>query len=80
MTKVYSSTGEVGVDTVVSTPVVTAPVPNCEAVDLPDGSVIITVHVDPQVIKRHRLRAGGMDINRYMWENVLHRALVDSVY
>ncbi len=58
----------------------TPPPPVCEVVAQPDGSVIITLCVESQVMKRHRLRAGSMDINRYMWENVLHRALVDSVY
>lgn len=52
----------------------------CEVVDQPDQSVIITLRVESHIMKRHRLRAGTMDINRYMWENILNRALVDSVY
>ena len=61
-------------------PLPTVPPPACEVVDQPDGSVIITLRVDAQPMKRHRSRAGTMDLSRYMWENILKRAVIDSVY
>lgn len=67
---------EVSLPTPLSAPVH----PNCEVMAMPDQSVIITLRVDAATIKRHRSRANGMDLSRYMWENILHRALVDSVY
>jgi len=57
-----------------------APTPVCEVVEQPDQSVIITLRVEAHIARRHKLRAGIMNIDRYYWENILHRALVDSVY
>jgi hypothetical protein len=54
--------------------------PVCEVVELPDGTGVATVLIDANVLARHKRRAGPMDISKYLWENVLHRALVDSVY
>jgi hypothetical protein len=62
----------------VSSPYQTTPV--CEVVEMPDGTGVATVLIDAQVLARHKRRAGPMDLSRYLWESVLHRALVDSVY
>ena len=56
------------------------PTPVCEVVEMPDGTGIATVLIDAQVMARHKRRAGTMDLSRYLWDNVFHRALVDSVY
>lgn len=84
VTKTYSSAAGDAIDDTkpIFDKVLGAPasIPNCEVSDLPDGSVIITLHVESHIMKRHRLRAGTMQIERYMWENILNRALVDSVY
>jgi hypothetical protein len=59
----------------------TVPPPACEVADQPDGSVIITLRInDPTAMRRHRSRAGVMDLGKYLWENILKRAVVDSVY
>lgn len=85
ITKTYSSAVESATDQVrgdIEEALGTRPQFPCQVSDetTVDGSVIITLRVAPDVMKRHKLRANGMDINRYMWENILHRALVDTVY
>ena len=79
VTKAYSSIEDVAPE-VLATPLPKPVHPNCEVVSLPDESVIITLQMDAVTMNRHRRRAGTMDLSRYLWENVLHRALVDSVY
>lgn len=76
--KTYTSTPESADYTPPPLPV---PIPpNCVVETLPDQSVIITLRVDAATMKRHKSRANGMDLSKYMWDNILHRALVDSVY
>jgi len=52
----------------------------CRVVDQPDGGMQVSFLVEPDVAKRIRSRAGTMSIERYIWESILHRAVVDSVY
>ena len=52
----------------------------CIATEYPDGSLNVQVHVELDIAKRLKSRAGSMDLSRYIWENVLKRALWDSVY
>ena len=80
VTKTYTSASTDVDETPCPSPTPLARPNPCEVSDLPDGSVIITLRVDAHIIKRHRLRANGMEIGRYLWENILHRAMVDSVY
>lgn len=52
----------------------------CNVQELSDGSLQITFPVDdPQIIRRLKSRAGTMPLSRYMWENILKRAVVDHV-
>lgn len=46
----------------------------------PDGSVHVTFLMSPDVTRRMRLRAGKMDLGKYLWENVLHAATEAHVY
>lgn len=55
-------------------------IPVCEVSELPDGSLLVSVRVDVGVANRLKRRANGMPLERYLWESILHRALVDSVY
>lgn len=40
----------------------------------------VTFLVDPDIAKRIKSRAGTMPLYRYMWENVLNRAVTDHVF
>lgn len=57
-----------------------APLPICEVVDGPNGGLYCTIYIQPDAAKRHKARAGTMDLSRYLWENILKRAITDSVY
>lgn len=52
----------------------------CEVVDRPDGGLSVTVQVDSTIAQRLRLRAQTMPLDRYLWENILKRAIADHVY
>lgn len=53
----------------------------CQVSDAnPDGSVHVTFLMPPDVTRRMRLRAGKMDLAKYLWENVLHQATESHVY
>lgn len=62
------------------------PIPNgpgfvpCRAEIQPDGALKVELLIEPLAAARYRTRAGRMDIGRYLWDNVLHRAIVDAVY
>ena len=46
----------------------------------PDGSVHVTFLMPSDVTRRMRLRAGKMELGKYLWENVLHAATEAHVY
>lgn len=52
----------------------------CRAEIQPDGALRVELLIEPLTAARYRTRAGRMDIGRYLWDNVLHRAIVDAVY
>lgn len=52
----------------------------CRAEIQPDGALKVELLIEPLAAARYRTRAGKMDIGRYLWDNVLHRAIVDAVY
>lgn len=57
-----------------------APAPKCIASLQPDGRITVTFLVDVTEASRIVRRAAGMDLSRYMWENILNRAVQDHVY
>lgn len=52
----------------------------CLTHERPDGSVLVVFVVDPQTAKRYQTRRGPIDLGRYLWENIIKRAIVDSVW
>ena len=52
----------------------------CRTVEQPDGGIQVSFLIEPTYAYRIRLRANGMSLERYLWENILKRAIVDSVY
>lgn len=66
----------------------TKQIPNFPAMDSircivnkrPDGGAVVAFKVDPEIMKRHMSRAGQLPLDQYFWENILHRAVTDSVY
>ena len=55
-------------------------VPRCKVEELSDGSIVVSLLIDSPVVKRLKLRAGPMPLHRYIYEQVLNRAVVDHVY
>jgi hypothetical protein len=60
------------------TPAVPAHYP-CSVTEKPEG-LSVTFTIEPSLIKRYKTRAGNMPLERYIWENLLARAVVDHVY
>lgn len=52
----------------------------CRATLQPDGGISVDLLIEPMIAKRIISRAGGMDVSRYLWENILNRAITDHVY
>ncbi len=52
----------------------------CRVTEQPDGGMQVLFLIDPDIAKRMRLRANNMALDKYLWENVLYRALIDHVY
>lgn len=46
----------------------------------PDGKLAVSFLIDSTEAARIIRRAGNMDIGKYLWENILYRAVVDHVY
>lgn len=53
---------------------------DCVVKQKADGSLAVILKIDAQTAKRHMSRAGTMDLDRYLWENIFKRAIVDSVF
>lgn len=49
----------------------------CQVSDNSDGSLSVSFRVDEFAAKRLKLRANGMPLSRYMWENIL-KGVVDG--
>ena len=47
----------------------------CTVAELPDGSAVATVRIDPDVLRRLKRRAEPRAIDEFLWENVFKRAL-----
>lgn len=58
----------------------TGPSPKCITLQQPDGGIQVSFLIDPDVAHRIRRRAGTMSLERYIWENILKRAVTDHVY
>lgn len=56
------------------------PTPRCLVSMQPDGKLAVSFLIESTEANRIIRRAGNMDISRYMWENILHRAISDHVY
>jgi hypothetical protein len=54
--------------------------PNCEAVESPDGSLTITLRIDPIRAKRLHTRRFRVPLDTYLWDNVFNRALEDATF
>jgi hypothetical protein len=48
---------------------------NCAVEKSPDGGMIVHFRVDVARAARLRTRMGPMDPARYLWENIINRAL-----
>ena len=58
-----------------------APPPaKCLVTEQPDGCFQILTLVDADVARRIKRKANGMDIERYIYENILKRAFEGHVY
>jgi hypothetical protein len=57
----------------------TTPKSPCDVVEVGD-SLLITFTIEPTVAHKLKKRAGIMPMDRYLWENILNRSIVDSVY
>jgi hypothetical protein len=55
-------------------------IPRCKVLMLPNGGMQVSVLVDPDITKRYMTRANGMPLYRYLYEQVLQRAIVDHVF
>lgn len=61
------------------TPQTSAP-PKCMASLQPDGAIKVAFLIEPDVASRIRRRSGSMDLSKYLWENILNRAVTDHVF
>jgi hypothetical protein len=52
----------------------------CAVSQHPDGSLLIEFVIAPSEAKRIKSRAGVMELSRYIYENILFRAVSDHVY
>ena len=66
-----------GADLKLMEPGLSAP---CLVNSRPDGSLIVAFHVDLFQARRLRLKAGTMHLDKFIWENVLQRAIDSMVY
>lgn len=60
------------------TPVPVATV-RCQVTEKNEGA-LVTFSIDPQTWKRLKSRMGKMEPGKYLWEEILHRAIEGSVY
>lgn len=56
-----------------------APLP-CEVVSWKDGSADVTIHIEPEIVRRIKTRAQSQDLAEYIWQNILKRAIETHVY
>jgi hypothetical protein len=54
--------------------------PKCYVEDNEDGGLLVQFYVGPIEAKRLKSRAQQMDMARYIYENILFRAVNDHVY
>lgn len=52
----------------------------CLVSERPDGSILVCFVIEPVAARRYQKRRGTMDLGRYLWENVIKRNVVDSVF
>lgn len=45
-----------------------------------DGSLTVTLSIDPVIARRLEGRAGKQDLGEYLWQNVLRRAIEGHVF
>lgn len=55
-------------------------VPKCRVDLQPDGGIQVHFLIEPDIAKRLLTRANGMSLEKWLWENVLYRSVVDAVY
>ena len=51
----------------------------CHVRDQPHGGLSVTFQIEEFYAKRIKLRAGPMPLDRYIWENIIKRAVADHV-
>ncbi len=56
------------------------PPPKCMVTDQPDGAMAVQFLISPEIASRLRRRANTMPMDRYLWENILYRSIVDGAY
>ncbi len=58
------------------------PAPNtkCLVTEQPDGALSVHFYVDEATASRIRKRANGMDLAKYMWENIIRAAVEGHVW
>lgn len=54
--------------------------PKCRVVEQPDGGLQVSFLIEEPISGRIRRRANGMPLERWLWENILNRAVTDAVY
>jgi hypothetical protein len=52
----------------------------CLVEEQPDGGLHVHFLIEPDVAVRIRRRAHTMPLDRYIWENILKRNIVDHVF
>jgi hypothetical protein len=45
-----------------------------------NGSASVSFTVDPEILVRMKRKANGMGLGKYMWENILYRAMIDNCF
>ena len=56
------------------------PLAPCYCRGQPSGGLSVTFQIGPFETARLKSRAGPMDLNRYLWENVLKQAISSAVF
>ena len=53
---------------------------DCQIETMPNGEGVANVVIPVDIMKRLKTRSQGVELNRYVWENVIKPALYAHVY
>lgn len=52
----------------------------CRVQEQPDGALQVSFLIEPVAARKMKLKAGNVDMATYLWDNILHRAVVTHVF